>query len=187
MTNQSKAILAAFVLVAGASAAIVLGAKQGKREVTIPAGTSLVATLEGEVSTKSSQPGNSVSLTTVEPILLGEEEIPQGVAIHGSVTTAEGGGRMAGAPKLGMKFTEIEVDGVTYPIQAKSFFVTGKSDAGESAAQGAVIGAVVGTGVAIATDGDDLYLRNGRKIEVVLAESVTVEFKPAPAPEESEG
>ena len=188
-----------------------LGAKQTKREVTISAGTTMVAALQTEVSTKGSQPGNSVELRTVEPIRLEDgTTIPEGLVIRGSVTAAEGGGRVSGAPELGLEFNELEVDGRAYPIRAESFYVQGKSDATESAAEigggavagtilggvlgggddavkGAVIGAAIGTGVAVATEGEDLYLHDGQKLKVRLADAVTVEFKPAPEGEETEG
>jgi hypothetical protein len=43
--------------------------------------------------------------------------------------------------------------------------------------KGAVLGGAIGTGVAIATDGDDLTLPAGQQLRIRLAEPVTVEVK----------
>jgi hypothetical protein len=210
MMIPSKALWAIPVVAAvGLLSVAVFGVGETKREVVLPAGTSIVAAMQDEVSTAASRPGTPVELRSVRPIRLDDEtEIPEGVVIRGQVSEAEGGGRMGGAPALGLTFSELEVDGESYPIRANPFFVKGKSDTretvaeigggtlaggilggvlggGSGAAKGAVVGAVIGTGVAVATEGDDLVLHSGQKLEIELAAPVTVEFRPAPeAPEE---
>lgn len=169
----------------------------GKVEVTIPAGTRMIAALDQTVSTKSSDVGRRIELTTVDPIQLKDGHVlPEGVTIRGEVTHSKDGGRIAGAPELTLRFTEMEVSGEDYPIRADPFRVVGKSDLGESAAEigggavvggivgaitghpvrGAVIGAVIGTGVAVATDGDDIVLPAGQRLRLRLAEPVTVKI-----------
>jgi hypothetical protein len=162
----------------------------------------LVAELRQEVSTERSRPGNDVELRTVAPIRADRgEEIPAGVVIRGSVSDAKQGGRIAGAPELGLRFTEIEVDGERQAVSAEPFHVTGTNDAGKSAAQigggavagailgrivggkggtakGAVVGAALGTGVAVATEGGQLVLPAGQRLRVRLDEPVTVAYRP---------
>jgi hypothetical protein len=168
----------------------------GKVELTIPAGTRMIAALDQTVSTKSSDVGQRIELTTVDPIRLKDGHVvPEGVTIRGEVTHSKDGGRIAGAPELTLRFTEMEVSGEEYAIRADPFRVRGKSDLGESAAEigggavvggvigaltghpvrGAAVGAVLGTGVAVATDGDDIVLPAGQRLRLRLAESVTVE------------
>jgi hypothetical protein len=131
------------------AAATVVGATifaggDDKIEATLPAGSVLIAALDHTVSTRSSEVGSGVRLETVEALPLdGDAVLPPGAAIHGEVTHSKGGGRVAGAPELTLRFTELEVDGETYRIEAQPFRVRGKSDALESAAQiggGAVVG-----------------------------------------------
>jgi hypothetical protein len=56
--------------------------------------------------------------------------------------------------------------------------VGGKHDV----AKGAAVGAVLGTGVAVATKGDQIVLPAGQKMRVTLTSGVTVTLpKPAPA------
>jgi len=169
----------------------------GKVEVTVPAGTRMIAALDQTVSTKSSDVGQRIELTTVDPIQLKDGRVlPEGVTIRGEVTHSKDGGRIAGAPELTLRFTEMEVLGEDYPIRADPFRVVGKSDLGESAAEigggavvggivgaitghpvrGAAIGAVIGTGVAVATDGDDIVLPAGQRLRLRLAEPVTVKI-----------
>jgi hypothetical protein len=205
MTVQMQGLRAAiFALVGvGLVSAVVLGRGRTKRTVTIPAGTALVAALEREVSTEQNHPGDAVELRTVTPIPLGHgEAIPPGVTIYGTVTEAKGGGRIAGAPRLGLRFTELEVDGARHPIAAESFHVSGTSDAGKSAAQigggavagailgrivggkggtakGAVVGAALGTGVAVATDGGHIALAAGQRLRIRIDEPVTVVYHPS--------
>jgi hypothetical protein len=167
----------------------------GKVELTIPTGTRMIAALDQTVSTKSSDVGQRIELTTVDPIRLKDGHVvPEGVTIRGEVTHSKDGGRIAGAPELTLRFTEMEVSGEDYAIRADPFRVRGKSDLGESAAEigggavvggvigpdgasvrGAAVGAVLGTGVAVATDGDDIVLPAGQRLRLRLAESVTVE------------
>jgi hypothetical protein len=44
-------------------------------------------------------------------------------------------------------------------------------------AKGAVVGAAIGTGVAVATKGDDIALAAGQKIKVHLTDAATIKLK----------
>jgi len=70
--------------------------------------------------------------------------------------------------------------------------VTGKSAAKESAleigggavvggvlrgAKGAIVGAALGTGVAVATEGHELTLGAGQRLRIQLTQAVTVRFR----------
>ena len=192
------------VAAAGMLAAAVVGDTGGlfgsrRIKATLPAGTAIVAHLASRLSTEGLRAGHGVELRTREPITLSKDKVlPAGVVIRGEVTHARGGGRIAGAPELTIRFRELSVDGATYPISADPFRLRGKDDLAESVAEigggvvvggivgavagntvkGAVIGGVLGTGVAVATKGNQIVLPAGQRLRVRLATPVTVEFKP---------
>ncbi len=182
-------------------AAVIRGGGGGMVTATIPAGTRLVASLGGSVSTRSAEAGTPITLQTVEAISLGDgAEIPAGLTVRGEVTHSKGGGRIEGAPELTLRFQSLEVEGERHAIAAEPFRVKGKSDAKESAAligggtvvggvvgaiagntvAGAVVGGVLGTGAALAQDGDDITLPSGQRLRIRLTEPVTVRYRPAP-------
>ena len=118
--------------------------------------------------------------------------------IRGEVTHAKGGGRIAGAPELTIRFREMSVGGSSYPITAEPFRIRGKDDLVESVAtigggavvggivgavagstvKGAVIGGVLGTGVAVATKGNQIVLPEGQRLRVRLTAPITVTYRP---------
>jgi len=195
------------VAVAGILAAAVVGGGDegglfGSRRIkaTLPTGTTLVGSLSNRLSTEGLKPGHSVSLTTRDPVMLADDRLlPAGVVIRGEVTHAKGGGRIAGAPELTIRFREISVGGSSYPITAEPFRVRGKDDLVESVAEigggavvggivgavagstvkGAVIGGVLGTGVAVATKGNQIVLPEGQRLRVRLTAPITVTYRAA--------
>lgn len=203
MTNTMKLVrlaLPAAVVAVGITAAVILGRAGERKGATIPSGTVLVGALEQEVSTDRSSVGDRITLRTVDPIPLGDDlTIPAGLTLRGEVTHVKGGGRIAGAPELSLRVTELEIDGHGYEISTDPFRVTGKNDATESAlaigggavvggvlegAKGAVVGAAIGTGVAVATKGDQLTLGAGQHLRIQLTQSIAVQFRPRPEVED---
>ncbi len=199
-TLRTRLIIGALALVGiGVAGAAIVASGPESRQVTIPAGTVLVAALDQTVSTETARAGDQVTLGTTEPVALGGAlELPEGAELRGEVTHARGGGRIAGAPELTLRFTELALDGDRYRIAADPFRVRGASDAKESAlqiaggavvgavvggiagdaAKGAALGAVLGTGVALATEGGHIVLPAGQRLRIRLAEPVTVMLKP---------
>lgn len=194
------------VAVAGLLAATVARNAIGTVRAKIPAGTRLVAALDHTVSTARTEPGDPVQLRTVKPLELADGvTVPAGIVIEGEVVRARGGGRLAGAPALTIRFTTLALQGQRQEIAADPLRVRGKDDLGESAALiggGAVVGgvvgalagnttagiaagAVIGTGTAVVTKGDQIVLPAGQKLRVRLAQPVTVQFKPRDRDRES--
>jgi hypothetical protein len=193
---------AAAVVALGLVTAVVLGGTRMRKEVTLSAGTEIIAGLEHEVSTQRSAVGDGISLLTAEPIDVADgKSIPAGAVIRGTVSAAKRGGRVAGAPELGLSFDELEIDGKHYTIAADPFHVKGRNDALKSAAEigggtvvggvagrilggkggalpGALLGAAIGSGVAIQSEGDELVLPAGQRIRVMLTEPVKVSYHP---------
>ncbi|HEU5154783.1 MAG TPA: hypothetical protein VFU03_08655 [Gemmatimonadales bacterium] len=203
-TGGSKLLVGILSLaVAGVVAAAVVTKGGRTVEATIPAGTSVVGALEHTISTANSDAGETVALKTTEPMQLSAGALPAGAVLHGEVTHVKGGGRIAGAPELTLRFTRLEVDGNEYPIAADPWRVKGKDDLGESVAEigggavvggvvggiaghgstkgivtGAAVGAVLGTGVAVATKGGQIVLPAGQRLKVRLADAVKVKYEP---------
>jgi len=198
-------VIALSVAAVGILAATVVGGGSGglfgsrRVRATLPSGTTLVASLSSRLSTEGLEAGHPVSLATRDPLNLADNRVlPAGVIVRGEVTHAQGGGRIAGAPELTIRFREIEVDGSSYAISAEPFRVRGKDDLAESVAEigggavvggiigavagstvkGAVIGGVLGTGVAVATKGNQIVLPAGQRLRVRLAAPVTVAYTP---------
>lgn len=183
-------------------AAVALARGRGFHVATIPAGMTLLAALDREVSTANTRAGDVVHLHTVAPIRLGANvQIPPGVTVLATVTESKGGGRVAGVPVLALRFTDVVVDGGRRPIDAEPYRVQGRNDLGKSAAEvgagavagailgrvvggvggtakGAVVGAAAGTGVAVATPGGHLMLPAGRTVRVHLDGPVTITYRP---------
>jgi len=203
-----KRLLVAGLSVAavGILAAAVAGGGEGgglfgprRITATLRAGTTLVGSLSNRLSTEGLKTGHSVTLTTRDPLqLAGDRMLPAGVVVRGEVTHAQGGGRIAGAPELTIRFREIAVGGSSYPITAEPFRVRGKDDLVESVAEigggavvggiigavagstvkGAVIGGVLGTGVAVATKGNQIVLPAGQRLRIRLTGPITVTYRP---------
>jgi hypothetical protein len=198
--GRTKLVAGAMTVAAvGLLAATVARNAGGTVRATIPAGTRLVGVLDHTVSTARSTPGEPVHLRTVASLDLADRvTVPAGIVIEGEVVRARGGGRLAGAPDLTIRFTALSLQGQRQEITADPLRVRGKDDLAESAALiggGAVVGgvvgalagnttagvaagAVIGTGTAVATRGDHIVLPAGQKLRVRLAQPVTVQFKP---------
>lgn len=187
---------------AGVLAATIVS-RGGTREVTLPAGTRLVGVLEQTVSTGSNRVGDRITIRTGEPLVLSpEDQIPSGVTLKGEITHIKWGGRLTGAPELTIRFTRLAVQGREYPLTTDPFRLRGRSSTPETAAEigggavvggvvgaiagsavkGALVGAAVGTGVAIATEGDQIVLREGRALRVALNQPVTIRYRPETKP-----
>jgi hypothetical protein len=186
---------------AGVVTAAVVTKGSSNAKATIPAGTHLIGALNHTITTEHGRVGETFELRTVNPLQVGNGTLPAGMTVHGEVTATEGGGRIAGAPSLTLRFTRLDVDGHEYPLTADPFRVRGHNDAKESIAEigggavvggvvgaiagstlkGAVVGAVLGTGVAVATKGNQIVLPAGQKLSIRIAEPVTVSYRRAAA------
>ncbi len=169
---------------------------------TLLSGTTFIAALQGTVDTGRNHVGDRISLRTLEDVQVnGSMVVPAGATINGEVTHVDPAGRIAGGAELTLRFTELALaGGKSYAISAAPIRMQGKGDAKESAievgggavaggilgailggkgsvAKGAVAGAAVGTGVAVATKGNQIVLPAGQKVRVTLDGPVTIEVK----------
>lgn len=204
--TSGRALAAVALIAALASSGCGKGTAEADKEKTetVLSGTTMVAALQNTVDTGSNHVGDKISLRTLEDVRVNEMSvIPSGATINGEVTHVEGVGRIKGGAELTLRFTELVMpDGKSYAISATPFRVVGKSEGKSSAlqigggavaggilggvlggkddiAKGALAGAVIGTGVAIATKGDQIVLPAGQKMKITLDAPVTVVTKPA--------
>jgi hypothetical protein len=122
--------------------------------VVIPAGRTLVVTLDENVSTKTNSSGDQFAASLAEPVRVnGEEILPVGTRVRGTVVDAESAGRVKGGASLALELDALTVAGEKYRIETSAFEEVGKGrgkrtavGGGGGAAFGAMIGALAGGG-----------------------------------------
>jgi type IV secretion system protein VirB10 len=197
------AALAALILGAQGCGQQQQAAAEKETSQTLSAGTEIMTQLQNTVDTGHNKVGDKISLRTIQETRVQEVVVvPAGATINGEVTHIDPAGRVAGGAELTLHFTELVMpDGKSYVISAVPLRLKGKGDAKESALEvgggaaagailggivggkgsvgkGAAAGAVVGTGVAVATKGDQIVLPAGQKVKVSLDSAVTIVVKP---------
>jgi hypothetical protein len=79
-----------------------------QKTYTVPAGTKVLLQLRSPINTRSAQPGDSVYLSSVFPVVVGNRVmIPTGVYVQGMVDRVQRGGRIKGKSQLDMHFTSM--------------------------------------------------------------------------------
>ena len=216
LVKRSGLVLGAVALVAATAAAttVVIGSSapasaktssssssarssQRYREVTLPAGTRLQLRLGSGYSSEMSHVEQRVDATIVSAVRAnGVTALPAGSRVSGVVSSLERPGKVKGRGRIGLRFTNVVVDGERYPIAASYVRVapaTKSSDAKKiaiPAAGGAVVGAILGgkkgaltgaaigggagTAVVLSTRGKDAYIGSGSVIGVTLRRALTV-------------
>jgi len=168
------------------------------REITLPAGTLLRLRLGTTVSSRTSSVEDPVQATVRSAVVRnGMTIIPAGTPVSGYVTEARRSGRVKGRARVGVRFNAVRVNGTLYDMRtsaiARQAEGTKKEDAakiGIGAGAGAITGAIVdgkkgaaigsaigaagGTGVVLATRGDEVSLGRGAAITVRLTSPLTV-------------
>jgi hypothetical protein len=120
----------------------------------VAAGTTLTVTVDQDVSTKANKSGDRFEASLAEPITLnGNEVIPKGAKIRGTVTQADSAGHLKGGAILSLTLDSIAVHGQSYSVSTSTYTQQGKArgkrtviGAGGGAAAGAIIGAIAGGG-----------------------------------------
>ncbi len=171
------------------------------REITIPAGTTLSLQLGSTVSSQASSVEDAVDATVRRAVVIdGVTVIPAGSAVTGYVSETERSGKVKGRARVGVRFTAVRVAGTRYTIQTgpitREAPGTKKTDAarvGIGAGAGAVVGAIAGgkkgaaigtavgaaggTGVVLATRGEEVSMGRGSILTARLSEAVTVRVR----------
>lgn len=169
------------------------------REVTIPSGTTLSVELRTAVASNTSAVEDRVQGVLRRALVVdGEEIVPAGAPMSGIVTEALRSARVKGRARLALRFTSLTVDDTPTTIGtaaiARQAAGTKKDDAGKiglGAGAGAVIGAITGgkkgavvgtvvgggagTGVVLATRGDEVSLAAGTTVTTTLTRPLVVQ------------
>ena len=144
-----KLSIAFLVAVVFSGAAVTLHA-QG----TVPAGSSIVVTLDQSVSSKDASVGQKVDGSVANDVVVNSKTvIPKGSKVSLSVASAQASGRLTTPAKLWLKIDSIGVNGRTYTVSSRWSGQTGPSHnkrniiaIGGGSALGATIGAIAGGG-----------------------------------------
>lgn len=170
------------------------------REVTIPTGTVLKATLNTPVASDSSNPEDQVRATLKTPVTIGGvQALPTGTVLIGHVTDVARAAKVKGRARIAFRFSRLDPPGDVESMQIRSGSIareapgTKKRDAatigggavggaiiggiiggGDGAAKGAAIGGAGGTGVVLATRGKEVRLASGTPVSVKLTAPLVV-------------
>lgn len=167
------------------------------REYTVPDDATLKLTMKTSVSSETSKVEDVVEATLADAVLVdGDEVIPAGSVVRGTVTSAESAGKVKGRASLGLHFTTLIVRNERVPISARwsaQAESTKKDDAkkiGIGAGAGAIIGGILGgkkgaatgaavgggagTAMVLTSEGKPVALADGADISVKLANAVEI-------------
>src|SRR3984957_17855749 len=122
--------------------------------VVVDAGTMLTVTIDQTIDTKTNNTGDRFEASLAEPVRVdGNEVLPAGTKVRGTVTQAASAGHLKGGALLALTLDSIRMGGQTYPIETSEYSLAGKArgkrtvvGGGGGAAVGAVIGAIAGGG-----------------------------------------
>jgi len=168
------------------------------REVTLPAGTTLRLRLQSAIASDTSKVEDTVRAELTQAVSAdGAPVLPAGTAVVGNVTQVERSGRVKGRAQLGYRFNSLTHAGERYDIATAPLShqaeATKGEDAtkiavgagagaaigallggGDGAAKGAAIGGAGGTGVVLATRGEEVRLGPGATVTTRLTAPLTV-------------
>ncbi len=167
--------------------------------LVIPAGTSVVASLETRLSTDTNHAGDLFLATTIDPILVdGKTVVPAGARVHGVLRDVQASGRVKGRAQMTLAFEQIEDSaGKAYDISAQTLtlqaasetsndvgkiaaggvlgaIIGGIAGGGKGAVIGAGAGATAGTVLVLATKGDEVELVQGQRLNVHMTSSTSI-------------
>jgi hypothetical protein len=157
--------------------------------VTVPAGTRILVQMTDPVDSSRNRPGAIFTARLQTNVMVGTEVVaPAGTTVHGRLTEARSGGRVAGRSELALELTDMVIDGTKFPLLTGEYSVQGSNAAGSTArrtaagaglgtaigaiggntGRGAAIGSVMGASSAIATRGDQINIPAGTLLEFRL-------------------
>jgi hypothetical protein len=171
------------------------------REVTIPAGTALPLEMTSTISSSSAEVEAPVSAKLRNAIAInGDTAIPAGAVLRGNVTDVERAGRVKGRAHLSFAFNEVNMSGNREDLKTNPLTFEAEATKGEDAtkvgvgavggailggilggkkgaAKGAVGGAAAGTGVVLATRGEEVTVSEGTNVTATLAQPMTIRVR----------
>jgi hypothetical protein len=182
-------------------AADVKPAEPAFRDVTVPAGTLLQIELKTAVASDTSHAEDPVRGALRHAVTVGGvTAIPVGTVATGHVTDATRSARVKGVAHVAFRFNQLDLPGEGKHVSIRTAAIsreahaTKKKDAakigggaaggaligalvggGSGAAKGAAVGGAAGTGVVLATRGDEIRIAPGASFSVKLLDPITVQ------------
>jgi len=164
----------------------------------LPGGTVLPVTFETTVSSATSRPEEKVLARLREPVRVGTATLPEGSELRGHVISVQRSGKVKGRASLTLAFTQITANGKSYDLPARRIsllapethgkdakIIGGSAGAGavvgaivdgkSGAAKGALVGGAAGTGVVLATRGQEVSIPAGSRWRVRLVRPLVVD------------
>jgi hypothetical protein len=179
-----------------------MGAKPTLR-VTVPEGTTVRLRLETPLSSETAQAGQEFTATSSTAVVVdGIEVFPAASRVTGHVAQAASAGKVSGRGELTLELDRIAPTGggempiEADPVQRKArstvkkdvgkvagaagvgAIVGGLIGGGKGAAIGGAVGGSAGTGVVLATKGEEVVLPKGASLDVRLRAPLTVTIEP---------
>jgi len=184
----------------GVQSAKAAAAKKPRVEtLVIPNGANVIASLDTRLSTETAQTGDRFAATTIEPIVVdGKTAVPAGAKIHGVLRDVQASGRIQGRARMTLAYEQmVDSEGKTHAITALPLtlqaasntrsdlekvaagailgaIIGGIADGGKGAAVGAGAGATAGTIFVLATQGDEVELEAGQRLNIQMTSSTSV-------------
>lgn len=170
--------------------------------ISIPANTPLRLALTSAVGSDTSAVEDRITARVARTVVVdGADVIPEGSRVNGRVTYAQPSGKVKGRAGVTVRFYSLTVGSRTYDINTEPVRQQADSNKGKDAQKigmgagagaviggllggrkGAVIGAAAGgaggTGMVLATRGEEVRLPAGTTVTTALAEPLVVEHGP---------
>jgi hypothetical protein len=196
MQTRKNALWIATVLLGIAT--LTAAAPQGKKRVTVPAGTRVLVRMVDSIDSSKQKKGYRFT-ATLEANLQAEDIVvaPRGTTLYGQLTDASSAGRMKGSSELVLELTDINIRGTNYPLLTSTYEIKGKGEGGNTAKKvvggtglgaligglagggkgagiGALAGAGAGTAVAASKKGQQLQIPSETLLEFRLQQPVSL-------------
>jgi hypothetical protein len=170
-------------------------------EIKVPAGTIFELELLSPLDTSVSRVGDEIQARTLAPVYLeGKPVLSKGTYVGGRVTEVQSSGRVKGRAKIAFTFDKIKTGAGVQAIQTsyvdREADSTKKKDAtviGGGAGVGALVGGIIGgkkgaaigaavggaggTGVVLATKGEEIKLPAGTEVNVRLDSEIVLQLE----------
>jgi len=152
----AAALLAGIMI--GNPAVIGSAAAQGKKKITVPAGTRILIRTDDPIDSSKQKTGYRFK-ASLETNLQVENTIvaPRGTVVYGRLAQASSAGKMSGSSQLTLELTDIVIKGTSYPLMTSTYEIKGKGEGKKTAGKilggaglGALIGGIAGGGTGAA-------------------------------------